>query len=166
MFGRAYASQDDVDDCLSRIVTVNDLLMTNLPRIATLESRFSHMTAKQETMQKQLDRQTQRRNLLAEAGEMTGGLAASAPPLTADLAAEAPKYTDAHGADSKPAVPAAPASSHRGEGSLPSPAGPGKFSSLVKSRITPPGSVKIEAVERPSPLHTEAPPAGGAQQNL
>lgn len=66
MFGRPYASQSDVDDCPSRIVTLNDIVTTNPPRVATLESKLGHVSAEQETMQKRLDREIQQRNLLSE----------------------------------------------------------------------------------------------------
>ena len=133
MFRRGYASQDDFDDCLSRIVTLNDIVMTNLPRAANLESKFGHMTATQETMQTQLDRSIQRSKLLEDmrTQPQSSDIVASAPPLTAGLAEAAPLYTDEQMADSKPAMPTM-AGSHRGVGSLPSPAGPGKFKFLCQ----------------------------------
>ena len=75
MFGRW---QSEIDGLLARIVSVDDRLMTALPRIGGLEGQYTSMNQKINVLETRVDREFQRRRLVAEM-EQAGPAPAPAP---------------------------------------------------------------------------------------
>ena len=76
---------DAVNELTVRLVALEDLFMTNMPRIASMEFRMGDVSRMLSGYEKRLDREMQRRLLQSEAAEVPEP-EPSAPPLPAPAA--------------------------------------------------------------------------------
>ena len=130
---RGHPTQSDVDNVVSLVLHLYDMLQMALPRIATVEGRLSEMTAKHSMLEARLDRHLQRRNFRDDS--------AGAQPSTTPSATGAQTIM---------------MTSHRGLGALPAPARPASHNGFSPGQLTPAGSITLSAEEPTAPQHAEA----------